>query len=460
MNINVNNFNTKSIKQDSQKQVKNNNDGEKSISKFEESLNDSIQSNSELKSSAKSSSKENVEMENSQIDSKISKDDLEMLKGIMYLLNMVCINNTSPQNLTLDQNVFDVENNVNMMEGISSETNTSLFKMNMEEGEIKQVLSKIGFDQASIDSKNVTIGDVIDKISTNPDNFKNLLKEGFEKLEISESFKNIFESGNFSKMLDNEQLLNNVRNELAMKLNQESGINKENFEIDNIELSVDENLLNSSVKDIENFNSVSRIKNLTSSNENDTMSNEKNQNSSNETDILKEISGEGNVNRGIENYFVENLKTNNSSRDIIYRTIDARDPVKFAKDFIENIEYMSKNNKTEMVVKLNPDQLGKMDIKYEFAKESVRLVIRAEKPEALKILDNTITDIKNMIKENHQVNLDNIHVDLQQFEFNSNSQNQRKDEAFKINNQNNTIKIDDEEIINEDKKDLRTGILV
>ena len=48
MNINVNNFNTKSIKQDSQKQVKNNNDGEKSILKFEESLNDSIQSNSEL----------------------------------------------------------------------------------------------------------------------------------------------------------------------------------------------------------------------------------------------------------------------------------------------------------------------------------------------------------------------------------------------------------------------------
>ena len=65
-----------------------------------------------------------------------------------------------------------------------------------------------------------------------------------------------------------------------------------------------------------------------------------------------------------------------------------------------------------------------------------------------------------MIKENHQVNLDNIHVDLQQFEFNSNSQNQRKDEAFKTNNQNNTIKIDEEEIINEDKKDLRTGILV
>ncbi len=460
MNINVNNFNTKSIKQDSQKQVKNNNDGEKSISKFEESLNDSIQSNSELKSSTKSSSKENVEMENSQIDSKISKDDLEMLKGIMYLLNMVYINNTSPQNLTLDQNVFDVENNVNMMEGISSEINTSLFKMNMEEGEIKQVLSKIGFDQASIDSKNITTGDVIDKISTNPNNFKNLLKEGFEKLEIFESFKNIFESGNFSKMLDNEQLLNNVRNELAMKLNQESGISQENFEIDNIELSVDENLLNSSVKDIENFNSVSRIKNLTSSNENDTMSNEKNQNSTNETDILKEISGEGNVNRGIENYFVENLKTNNSSRDIIYRTIDARDPVKFAKDFIENIEYMSKNNKTEMVVKLNPDQLGKMDIKYEVVKESVRLVIRAEKPESLKILDNTIIDIKNMIKENHQVNLNNIHVDLQQFEFNSNSQNQRKDEAFKINNQNNTIKIDDEEIINEDKKDLRTGILV
>lgn len=453
MNINVNNFNAKSIKQDS-KQVKNNNDGEKMVSKFEESLNDSLQTNKST-SSTKSSSKRSVEERDLQINSENSEDDLEKLKGMMYLLNMVSMNNKSPKILTLDQNVFNVENNMNLMEGISSETNNSLlFKMNMNEGALEQILSRIGFDQTSINSKNITIGDVIDKISTNPNNFKDLLQEGFKNINVSEELKNIFRSENLPKTLNNEQLLENVRNELATKLNQESEINQDDFEV-----SGDENLLNSSVKDIENFNSVSKIKN-NASNENDMMSNENDQNSSKETDILKEISGEGNLNRGIENYFADNLKVNNSS-NIIYRTIDAGDPVKFAKDFIENIEYMAKNNKTEMVVKLNPDQLGKMDIKYEFAKESVRLVIRAERPEALKLLDNTITDIKNMIKENHQVNLDNIHVDLQQFEFNSNSQNQRREEVQQAHeNKNNTMEIEDEDIIKEEKKDLRTGILV
>lgn len=461
MSINVNNFNTKIIKPDPQKQVKNSSDGEKLVSKFEESLNNSIQTNIELISPTKTSSKNIMDIVDTQINFEISKDDLDILCGMLYLLNMICINNNQPNALTQEQNLFDLQNNLDLIDNINYRTDDSeLFKINMNEEVLDKVLLRINFDKMSITSKNITLGDVLNKISENHTIFKDLLKEGFDKIGGSETLSKILENMDLPKMLNNEQVLNNVRNELATKLNVELRPKQEDSDIE-IELPRNENLLNSSVKDIENFNSVSKIKNSSSFSENETMSREKNQNFTKETDILKEISGEVNPNRGVENYFADNLKVNDVPRNIIYRTIDARDPIKFAKDFIDNIEYMSTNNKVEMVVKLNPDQLGKMDIKYEFSKETVKIMIRVEKTEVLKILDNTVTDIKNMIRENHQINMENIHVDFQQFEFNSDGQNQRRGNFTQDrNNGNNTIKLENEEITKEDKGDFKTGILV
>ena len=146
-------------------------------------------------------------------------------------------------------------------------------------------------------------------------------------------------------------------------------------------------------------------------------------------------------------------------KEVIEKTIDATDTTKFVKEFIESIKYMSTNNKSEMIVRINPEHLGKMDIKYEVVKDAVRLMIRVENAEALKLIDNTIIDIKHMIRENHQINLDNIHVDLQQFEFNSDNHNSRQNEGQDNQKSKNSIKIEDEEII-KDEKNLRSGILV
>ncbi|EIA21842.1 Putative flagellar hook-length control protein [Candidatus Arthromitus sp. SFB-2] len=144
------------------------------------------------------------------------------------------------------------------------------------------------------------------------------------------------------------------------------------------------------------------------------------------------------------------------------KVLDSSNHQKFVKEFIENIEYMSSNNKNQMIVKLNPDHLGRMDIKYEVVKDNIRLMIKVENQDAVKFMETTILDIRNMIKEVHNINLENIQVDLQEFGFNPNDGrgNKDSDNSNSSTSKTPTIKIEDEGINNDDNRDLRKGILV
>lgn len=437
MNVNLNNLNASISKQDSVKQTKNN-DSEKKSSSFEESLNDSLNSVNKNKDLNKNVSKINNENEFKINEDSISDENLETLKSIVYLLNLVC-----NEKIDNNENVFNFNDNLEI--NFSEEGSLNLFsENNIDENALFKILYNFGVDQNKIDLKNISKGEVVQKILDNSEGFKMIIKNEISQFGEENFDENILKFLDSENFLTDKELLNNIKNEISTKINRaiSEKVSNENVEHEKI------NVLNQ----VENLNTVDEFKKLNSNSDikNDT---------TNIENILKEISGEVELDKNIESYFVDTLRNSDLPKEVIEKTIDATDTTKFVKEFIESIKYMSTNNKSEMIVRINPEHLGKMDIKYEVVKDAVRLMIRVENAEALKLIDNTIIDIKHMIRENHQINLDNIHVDLQQFEFNSDNHNSRQNEGQDNQKSKNSIKIEDEEII-KDEKNLRSGILV
>ena len=437
MNVNLNNLNASISKQDSVKQTKNN-DSEKKSSSFEESLNDSLNSVNKNKDLNKNVSKINNENEFKINEDSISDENLETLKSIVYLLNLVC-----NEKIDNNENVFNFNDNLEI--NFSEEGSLNLFsENNIDENALSKILYNLGVDQNKIELKNISKREVVQNILDNSEGFKMIIKNEisqFDEENLDENILKFLDSENF---LTDKELLSNIKNEISTKINRaiSEKVSNENVEHEKI------NVLNQ----VENLNTVDEFKKL---NSNSDIKNDM----TNIENILKEISGEVELDKNIESYFVDTLRNSDLPKEVIEKTIDATDTTKFVKEFIESIKYMSTNNKSEMIVRINPEHLGKMDIKYEVVKDAVRLMIRVENAEALKLIDNTIIDIKHMIRENHQINLDNIHVDLQQFEFNSDNHNSRQNEGQDNQKSKNSIKIEDEEII-KDEKNLRSGILV
>lgn len=437
MNVNLNNLNASISKQDSVKQTKNN-DSEKKSSSFEESLNDSLNSVNKNKDLNKNVSKINNENEFKINEDSISDENLETLKSIVYLLNLVC-----NEKIDNNENVFNFNDNLEI--NFSEEGSLNLFsENNIDENALSKILYNLGVDQNKIDLKNISKGEVVQNILDNSEGFKMIIKNEisqFDEENLDENILKFLDSENF---LTDKELLSNIKNEISTKINRAISEKVSNENVENEKINV--------LNQVENLNTVDEFKKLNSNSDikNDT---------TNIENILKEISGGVELDKNIESYFVDTLRNSDLPKEVIEKTIDATDTTKFVKEFIESIKYMSTNNKSEMIVRINPEHLGKMDIKYEVVKDAVRLMIRVENAEALKLIDNTIIDIKHMIRENHQINLDNIHVDLQQFEFNSDNQNSRQNEGQDNQKSKNSIKIEDEEII-KDEKNLRSGILV
>lgn len=434
MNVNLNNFNASISKQDSVKQTKNN-ENEKKSSSFEESLNNSLNPVDKNRDSNRSVSKiTNNENESEVNEDGISDENLETLESsIIYLLNLVCNEKTDNK-----EKFFNFKDNLET--NFSEEESLNLFsENNIDENALYRILYNLGVDQNRIDLKNISKSEVVQKILDNSEAFKMIIRNEISQFDERDINENILKFLDSEKFLTDKELLNNIKNEISAKINRAVSEKVSNENV---------NVLNQ----VENLNTVDELKKLNSNSyiKNDTVNSE---------NILKEISGEIELDKNIENYFVDTIRNSDLSKKIMEKTIDATDTSRFVKEFIENIKYMSTNNKHEMIVRINPDHLGKMDIKYEFVKDTVRLMIRVENAESLKLIENTIVDIKNMIRENHQINLDNIHVDLQQFEFNSDNQNSRQNEGQDNHKSKNSIKIEDDEII-KDEKNLRSGILV
>lgn len=473
MNLKIDNLNYGVSKKDEVKQNNKNIKSDSNMSSFKNSFDESLSLQGENQSNSKQKIEEEISGET--LYDTLNDDDKQLLQVILSILNVL-----GSEEVDTQSNFFDFNDNFtigDLGEGREIELyNTkqvysdSLNKMNVFEDALKSefketekiqisnlnnesiqnILSEMGFDLKKINSKDISNGEIIQKVMNNIDDFKNLIRNEFNKMGKNNSDIKFLDEINFDGfLLNDKELIRNIENEINIKLkiksNNELQINKS----DNSNYEVIQNFKNST-----NFKSISDIGKIDNRSKSDEL-------------ILKEISGDGDmqINRNIENYFI-NAFRNEAEKNInvsFNKILDSSNSQKFVKEFIENIKYMVSNNKSQMIVKLNPDHLGRMDIKYEVVKDNVRLMIRVENKDAIKFMESAVVDIRNMIKETHKINLENIEVNLQEFSFNTNdggNNNQNNENSNLKTPKSPTIKIDNEGTDNDDRNNLRDGILV
>ncbi|BAK81373.1 flagellar hook-length control protein FliK [Candidatus Arthromitus sp. SFB-rat-Yit] len=466
MSLKIDNLNYGVSKKDEVKQNNKNIKSDLSVSSFKNSLDESLSLQGENQLNSKHKIEEKVFDET--LYDTLNEDDKQLLQVILSILNVLGSEKIDTQsnffefndNFTIGdlKEVKDIEfdntkqlysdslNKMNVFENVSKPEFNEIEKIQIssfDNESIQNVLIEMGFDLKKINSKDISNGEIIQKVMDNVDGFKNLVRNEFDKIGENNSDVKFLDEINFEGfLLNDKELIRNIENEISIKLNTKL----------NNEVSVNKTD-DSDYKVLHNFKSISdmvRIDDKSNSDEH----------------ILKEISGEAQINKNIENYFV-NAFRNNTEENVnvkFNKILDTSNHQNIVKEFIENIEYMASNNKNQMVVKLNPDHLGRMDVKYEVVKDNVRLMIRVENKDAFKVMESTITDIRNMIKETHNINLENIQVDLQEFSFNANDgggNNKRNNENVDFKNlKSPTIEIDNEGNDNDDRNNLRDGILV
>lgn len=461
MNINLNNLNVTSSKQEF---TKKSNDGK--TGEFEKSLIDSMNNIGEIKNLKTNISKDQIFKIENDINPKISniktdiktennlcKNVLEIVEGeenifkkedsseseeVLNLEIIFLVMDIVHDDVVLNDDKIEKPSSFseNIFERVSS--NSDLKRSRVEKF-LSDFFQSIGFDKNKIESNNITKDEVVKQIFANEKKFDKFIKTEILKIDKNFFVDDVKDDG--KNILNDKQLFINVKNEVAHKINQNKyDQNKHNQTNEPKNIHIKEQL----------YDKI-------------TILNKPNNKILDDVQFLKEISMDKNVvERSIENYFVDTIRTSDVRMDDPIKTIDIKDSEKFVKEFIESINYMKTNNKTEMVVKLNPDHLGRMDIKYEFTKESVRVVMKVENRKALELIENKIADIKLIVKENNQINLENIHVELQQYNQNSNSgggngRNQNQNPNHDKEKMN--LKIDDDGS-EKDDNDLRSGVLV
>lgn len=404
----------------------------KGVSRFEDSLNTNLNNNLSKDRAVKEV--ENKDLDNDQISQITDEDDIELfLKNIDALLSLFLNDNPEQNNLDLK-----IINNMDFsVEGIEGEDSL----LNIEDTHIQNILMDIGISQDQIDSNNITYSDIIDKVVENSDTFKASLRKEINNLvPDNDLLDDLIGDIDEINVLDSKDMLNNIKNEIKHMLNKSVGNNTEGVQN-----------LNGQVNHLNNLDNISVMNNahLMRSREDNSVDS-----------LIDKINNQDiGINPNIQ--FDNVIRSNSTNLDEVV-SVRVVNRVELVNDFIESLDYMSTNNKTEMIVKVNPDHLGKMDIKYEVVKDQIRLNIKIENRDVAKMMESVVQDIKSIIKETHSINLDNIHVNLEQSTFGyneqrENSQNRHNDDTFKINSPN--IRIDEEENIDKNN-DLKRGILV
>ncbi|EIA21843.1 hypothetical protein SFB2_298G2 [Candidatus Arthromitus sp. SFB-2] len=176
-------------------------------------------------------------------------------------------------------------------EKIQNKNLTDIDLDNSNQEVMKNILVEIGFDLNKIESKDISNQEIIQRIMGNIEGFKSLVKNEFDKIGENNFGNQLLEEINFEGfLLEDKELVKNIENEINIKLN-----TKLNTEI-SIDYSRDSNnIIDRKFENASNLNEVRKIGDKIN----------------NDDAILKEISGDVQINKNIDNYFV-NVFRNNS----------------------------------------------------------------------------------------------------------------------------------------------------
>lgn len=268
-----------------------------------------------------------------------------------------------------------------------------------------------------LETNNVSISDeelnqVIDKIN----NLAELIKEQPKVLNVD----NIKEINNVdSKETENTEVVNDLVNTINEESNNEEVNIKESI-IEEISFTNSKEDVNKTNKEVISKTSdyvkteETKISNLENNNESSLLNqDEADKQFDKEDKLLKSILNDGNDKGNVINRFtqISSNSTNNinASKENVVVAYTTKETIK--EDIIKELRYMNSNGVKDLLVRVNPKELGEIAIKIVQEDGHMKAILKASSKETYALLSQNSDQMKEQLK-NNGIKIQNVDISL------------------------------------------------
>ena len=332
-------------------------------------------------------------------------DDIssEVLNGDfdINLINNILKNNVYKINQKVD-NLISKLKIINKVEGqlienINNNENTETLDLNKFNNIIKETIVKLGLEKENVDNQ-ILKESIIYKKDINLNN------------EYEANKKNVLDISDELDVISNYRLLT-LENKKSKQVEVSTAKDKNIFsykenEIELMETSLDYEVINES-----------KVSSITGEKAKNIINNDSINGRENELNILNNIVMP-------KNNSVVEIKDEVSKIQVIRSEY-------ISEDFVQTIEYLKVNNKEEISVRMNPKDLGELNIRILKGNNEEKVIVTLRNEETFNLLKENVNEIKN-----HLSSLD-IKVKEVEVEIKSESQNNFSHNSNQQSNRNN-----------------------
>ena len=332
-------------------------------------------------------------------------DDIssEVLNGDfdINLINNILKNNVDKINQKVD-NLISKLKIINKVEGqlienINNNENTETLDLNKFNNIIKETIVKLGLEKENVDNQ-ILKESIIYKKDINLNN------------EYEANKKNVLDISDELDVISNYRLLT-LENKKSKQVEVSTAKDKNIFsykenEIELMETSLDYEVINES-----------KVSSITGEKAKNIINNDSINGRENELNILNNIVMP-------KNNSVVEIKDEVSKIQVIRSEY-------ISEDFVQTIEYLKVNNKEEISVRMNPKDLGELNIRILKGNNEEKVIVTLRNEETFNLLKENVNEIKN-----HLSSLD-IKVKEVEVEIKSESQNNFSHNSNQQSNRNN-----------------------
>ncbi len=303
---------------------------------------------------------------------------MSFLKKVFDLLNDITKNNGLDFNRTLDM----INSINNQMKNILSKDESNILINTLNE--LSNIIEK-DIEKSNIHSKNKELSGLknqIKKLIENLDNKEQIIIKDKSQIEFIKDFisklkdlKSNLDSGNFSKNIDM------IINKLDKSIDKFENIFKFNIEIR------DNRVVKKSNKDLNTKGKINNIESKSSTTKD-------NNNVQNSNEIKTELFTKSNTD--ISNNIISRNTSSILGESQNNSILNAKD---IFSQVIKKASIMLKDNKSEIVIQLKPETLGKVKMKLLIEKGDISGKLIVESNEVKKIIQNHITELKDALED-------------------------------------------------------------
>lgn len=353
-----------------------------------------------------------------------STDEMEQIQQLLQLLN----------------SMFQSVDKTSDAKQPESDTNSITIEKVMSAEQLIAAKQLIGVEKLIGTEKSTSIEKLTPEI-------KSMLKNNFSEIvALLEKSKGNNEMS--SKILDVIQKLTNQVDGVKGDLNllKASGIQTvtENSE----DKSIKDNLIKMVVKQSTATASETITKSQMQSTSDNSKDNKSPGNSSFEDKFLRNLLGENKEDSKISKAvsFMNQFETIKTGDTVKVQTPNlVIDKSNFGADIIKSVEFMEINNIKDLVVKMNPKELGEITIKLTLESGIMKANISAQNKDTFNLLNNNFQDISDRLK-NMDIKIQNLDINIYEDStfFNKNSNQKNSNQGQNNNRERNIVSADED----------------